>query len=136
MTAACQNSFGTPERRLLPDDIDNFEIGQIYLWPNSIASIPDEFILCDGNNGTPDLRNIFVPAAGGVYAVDDSGGNVDHIHAFTGNGHTHTHGVGTDLTGGGGINPTTTNVSITGNTDSAASLPVFRRLAYIMFIGG
>lgn len=31
--------------------------GEIYGWEKSIAEIPDGWALCDGNNGTPDLRD-------------------------------------------------------------------------------
>lgn len=34
------------------------------MWSGSIATIPDGFALCDGNNGTPDLRNRFIVGAG------------------------------------------------------------------------
>jgi hypothetical protein len=37
--------------------------GAIILWYGSIASIPSGWVLCDGNNGTPDLRNKFVIGA-------------------------------------------------------------------------
>jgi hypothetical protein len=44
-------------------------LGSIMLWSGSIETIPGGWILCDGNNGTPDMRNRFV-----VGASDDSGG--------------------------------------------------------------
>jgi hypothetical protein len=37
--------------------------GAILLWSGSIASIPKGFVLCNGANGTPDLRNKFVMCA-------------------------------------------------------------------------
>ena len=48
--------------------------GVILLWSGSIASIPSGWNLCDGTNGTPDLRNRFVVAAGDTYAVGATGG--------------------------------------------------------------
>ncbi len=60
-------------------------VGAILLWPGSIASIPPGWVLCDGTNGTPDLRNRFIPGAGGTYAVGATGGadslNLAHTHA-------------------------------------------------------
>ncbi len=61
-------------------------IGSIIYWPGSAGSIPAGWQLCDGTNGTPDLRDRFVPGAGGAYAVGDAGGYADvqipaHIHA-------------------------------------------------------
>ena len=48
--------------------------GCIMFWSGSTEDIPEGWVLCDGNNGTPDLRNRFVVGAGGDYAVGDTGG--------------------------------------------------------------
>ena len=37
-----------------------FVQGMIIMWNSTVASIPTGFVLCDGNNGTPDLRGRFV----------------------------------------------------------------------------
>ena len=37
--------------------IDRFVTGMILLWSGSIASIPSGWSLCNGSNGTPDLRD-------------------------------------------------------------------------------
>lgn len=49
--------------------------GGIILWSGSTASIPTGWALCDGTNGTPDLRDRFVVGAGNGYAVDATGGS-------------------------------------------------------------
>ena len=77
-----------------------FPIGGIILWSGSVASIPSGWALCNGSNGTPDLRNRFVVGAGSTYAVDATGGSADaivvsHTHTYSGttasNGaHQHT----------------------------------------------
>lgn len=54
--------------------------GTITLWSGSILAIPAGWALCDGNNGTPDLRNKFVVAAGGTFAVGASAGGEIHTH--------------------------------------------------------
>ncbi|HAH20142.1 MAG TPA: hypothetical protein DCL49_04465 [Candidatus Omnitrophica bacterium] len=43
--------------------------GVILMWSGTIVSIPSGWVLCDGNNGTPDLRDKFI-----VGARQDSGG--------------------------------------------------------------
>ena len=48
--------------------------GAIVMWSGSIGSIPSGYYLCDGQNGTPDLRNRFVVGAGNSYAVGNTGG--------------------------------------------------------------
>ena len=60
--------------------------GVIVMWSGSIASIPSGWYLCNGSNGTPDLRNRFVVGAGSTYAVDATGGSADAIVVS----HTHT----------------------------------------------
>lgn len=48
--------------------------GVIAWWSGSSASIPSGWLLCNGLNGTPDLRNKFVVGAGSHYAKADNGG--------------------------------------------------------------
>lgn len=42
--------------------------------------VPVGWFLCDGANGTPDLRDRFIVGAGGAYAVGDTGGAASHDH--------------------------------------------------------
>jgi hypothetical protein len=39
------------------------------MWSGAIASIPTGYVLCNGSNGTPDLRDKFVVGAGNSYVV-------------------------------------------------------------------
>lgn len=48
--------------------------GGILIWSGSIGSIPVGYYLCNGSNGTPDLRDKFVVGAGSTYAVGNTGG--------------------------------------------------------------
>lgn len=48
--------------------------GSIIPWYGNLANIPDGFALCDGKNGTPDLRNRFLVGAGNTYKLGDIGG--------------------------------------------------------------
>ncbi len=64
--------------------------GIIVMWSGSIASVPAGWHLCDGSSGTPDLRDRFVVGAGSTYAVGNTGGAVNHIHAITVDGHALT----------------------------------------------
>ena len=49
--------------------------GVIVIWSGAVANIPQDWALCDGTNGTPDLRDRFVVGAGGGYAVGVMGGS-------------------------------------------------------------
>lgn len=67
--------------------------GMIMLWSGSSDNIPTGYVLCDGQNNTPDLRDRFIVGAGNSYNVNDTGGSnevtltVDemptHTHNFT-----------------------------------------------------
>ncbi len=48
--------------------------GTILPWYGKLDEIPDGFYLCDGKNGTPDLRNRFIVGAGDAYKLTDIGG--------------------------------------------------------------
>lgn len=106
--------------------------GGILIWSGAIGAIPNGFVLCDGNNGTPDLRTRFVIGAGGAFGVDATGGASTHDHDFTSDGHNHTLGGGGDLSPGSGISATSSTVPDTGTTDPGNHLPPYYALAYIM----
>ena len=106
--------------------------GMILLWSGSIVTIPAGWILCDGNNGTPDLTNQFVVGAGGVYAVGATGGAPSHSHPFTTDGHEHTIPAGMQIETGTGKAAVTSNVTDSGTTNNDSSLPPYYALAYIM----
>lgn len=106
--------------------------GMIMNWSGSIATIPAGFVICDGNNGTPDLRNRFVVGAGDTYAVNATGGAINHDHNFTSDGHFHGVGPGSNIGAGANFDDfTDTNVD-SGVTNEASSLPPYFALAFIM----
>ncbi len=106
--------------------------GGIIIWSGAIIAIPPGFVLCDGNNGTPDLRDRFVVGAGDTYAVDASGGSVNHDHDFTSDGHDHSIFVDAAIPFGSGFDNATTIETDTGTTDPKNHLPPYYALAYIM----
>ncbi len=106
--------------------------GLILLWYGAIANIPAGYVLCDGNNGTPDLRDKFVIGAGGLYPVDATGGNGEHNHTFTGDGHTHTFPAGEDIGSGAVFGDVTGEKAATGTTNNSNHMPPYHALAYIM----
>jgi len=67
--------------------------GAILMWSGATTQIPPGWALCDGSNGTPDLRDRFIVGAGAAYALGVTGGaaTVPHTHSV-GN---HSHGVST-----------------------------------------
>jgi hypothetical protein len=88
----------------------SFPSGGIIMWSGSIASIPSGWYLCNGSNGTPDLRNRFVVGAGSTYAVDATGGSADaivvsHTHTASTTVSDHQHYVAANVNSGPSIPP-------------------------------
>ena len=48
--------------------------GTIVTWYGILGNIPSGFVLCDGSNGTPDLRDRFIVGAGSGYPLGTTGG--------------------------------------------------------------
>lgn len=65
-------------------------VGIISLWSGEIVSIPAGWALCDGANGTPDLRDRFIVGAGTDFNVGDTGGSDTHDHGGSVQDHTLT----------------------------------------------
>lgn len=68
---------GTPVNKALLQHMENhlFPPGGIIMWSGAINDIPVGWGLCNGSNGTPDLRNRFVVGAGSSYSVGNTGGS-------------------------------------------------------------
>jgi hypothetical protein len=49
--------------------------GCIAIWSGALLSIPSGWVLCNGLNNSPDLRDFFIPGAGSHYSKGDSGGS-------------------------------------------------------------
>ena len=133
--------------------------GGIILWSGASNAIPSGYVLCDGNNSTPDLRDRFVVGAGSTYSVNDTGGSStvtlstseipSHTHSVTDPGHTHlartagsgsssgtimTSGEAGSLTFGGQMSTVTTGISLAnaGSGGSHENKPPYFALCYIM----
>ena len=65
--------------------ISAFVSGMIMMYNSATA--PSGWYLCDGNNGTPDLRDKFIVGAGSSYSVGDNGGNNTVTISGTTDGH-------------------------------------------------
>ena len=138
-----------------------FVSGMIIIWSGSTANIPTGFVLCDGQNSTPDLRNRFVVGAGNNYNPGDTGGAdsvtlteaqmPQHNHGINDPGHFHTTndyvgrsgyaeprnlGVGSDgnANSSGDTNTKTTGITIqnAGSGNSHENRPPYYALCYIM----
>jgi hypothetical protein len=61
----------------------SFPSGGIILWSGSVAAIPTGWVLCNGSNSTPDLRDRFIIGAGSTYVVGATGGSTSVTPAGT-----------------------------------------------------
>ena len=68
--------------------------GVILLWSGASNNIPSGWVLCNGSNSTPDLRDRFVVGAASGYAVGAQGGATS-VTLSTSQLPSHTHGDGT-----------------------------------------
>jgi len=138
---------------------NGFPSGGIIIWSGSSGAIPSGWLLCDGSNSTPDLRNRFVVGATDTYNVGDTGGSADavavnhtHTASVTDPGHQHgwsysnrllydAGGGNPNTLPGGAVNQTTasatTGISVTvnpltGEDGTNKNLPPYYALCYIM----
>ena len=145
----------------IPATTPTLPTGCIILWSGAIGSIPSGFYLCNGANGTPDLRDRFIVGAGSSYSVAQTGGSADaivvsHNHTATsvvtdpGHAHSYNTNSATGVVSGGSSPPTmmsptsqTTGTAVTsitvattnvaqGVSGTNANNPLYYALAYIM----
>ena len=138
ITLAADASGLIPTQKAVKNYVDGrTPSGGIILWHGSIASIPVGWYLCDGNNGTPDLRDKFIVGAGSTYTVAETGGEATHTLTIT-EIPSHTHPYKTGTTDGGNTSMRSSESNNSATTDSAGggdphnNLPPFYALAYIM----
>jgi hypothetical protein len=84
-----------PRGAYAPTPAGVIPVGGIIMWSGTVATIPANWQLCNGTNGTPDLRDRFIVGAtsddAGVAktnltgSLTQSGGAASHTHSVTSN---------------------------------------------------
>ncbi|MEG3839842.1 hypothetical protein [Microcoleus sp. herbarium14] len=133
--------------------------GMILMWSGQVDRIPTGWALCNGQKGTPDLRDQFIVGAGNSYAVRQTGGAATvnliidqmpaHSHGVSDPGHSHSKGASwpgsgpeqdqsgkaenrTDFNINTGISRTGISIQNTGSGQPHENRPPFFALAFIM----
>ena len=133
------------------------EKGIIGLWLGDINDIPKGWFLCDGQNGTLDLRDKFIKITTNLSEVGQIGGSNTHSHASFSHTHpaiSHTHSISTGTSDSdtyepawSGYNTTPKSHTHTGMTNATNmtfnnssitfsttdNQPPYRTVAYIQF---
>ena len=129
--------------------------GGIIMWSGAVSAIPGGWVLCNGSNGTPDLRSRFVVGASGDgsnnvtfdadtgavssnYSVGATGGSVahqlteeempSHSHPYAANRNGSDYGCCNPANG----SPSNGTTSATGGDDYHENRPPYYALAFIM----
>lgn len=74
---------GDPGTPGAPGTDASIPAGVIVMWSGLLSAIPSGWRLCDGTNGTPDLRDRFVRGAAAAANPGATGGAATHGHAST-----------------------------------------------------
>ena len=144
---------------LAPVWSSGFYTGMIMLWSGSKISVPTGWHICDGTNGTPNLKGRFIVGAGTTYDVNETGGTANatlvshthtgttntvgnHVHQQTGQtlgpssgGYAYNSGNGANLvqnTQPAGAHSHTVSISANGSSGTNMNLPPYYALCYIM----
>ena len=126
--------------------VSGIPTGGIIMWSGATSAIPSGWVLCDGQNSTPDLRNKFIVGASagtgdtsypGI-SVGATGGQADAVVVS----HTHSVRIGQSEDAGdrtlayhddsSGFTNETGLVNSEGSSATNANLPPYYALAYII----
>lgn len=162
-TAGNSDSVEPAYKKLVPLQADgdkgNPVEGLIGMWLGDLDDIPLGWYLCDGDNGTPDMRSKFLKFANATSEAGDTGGSNTHQHSSVSHTHTasgtHSHSVSHGIesswgsrNGGGGdgyapyghnhagktcssVAPTYANANVSCN--SSNNEPAYRTVAFVQF---
>jgi hypothetical protein len=61
--------------------VSAFPKGAIVAWYGPSASVPPGWVICNGKNGTPDLRDRFLKGTGDFARSGNRGGSSSHSHS-------------------------------------------------------
>lgn len=107
--------------------------GLIAIWSGASTAIPDGWWLCNGENGTPDLRDRFVVGAGSSYAVAATGGS-NTVTLSTSQMPSHNHSIILFSSKGSNMLSTGLGLSYSGGVVAVSASSSDYQTAYSQFI--
>jgi microcystin-dependent protein len=115
--------------------------GTIFMWSGLIANIPSGYVICDGNNSTPNLLAKFPRQVPTAATNPGSTGGADSVTLTTAQLPSHTHSYST-RSSSTNINPsgseplcsglTSSSFDNAGSGNSHENRPAYYELAYVM----
>ena len=112
------------------------------MWSGASTAIPTGWLLCNGSNNTPDLRNRFIVGAGNSYSVGATGGEATHtltVAEMPSHNHSINHADDNGNTYGqigyewnGRTTSTRASTNYTGGGQAHNNLPPYYALCFIM----
>lgn len=125
----------------MPSD-SGIPAGTIVIWSGETGAIPGGWALCNGENGTPDLRGRFVLGGGGTYDPGATGGSEEvkltsdqipsHYHKlFVSENGLSGSGMDVFSYGKNGVY-TSTYTGAVGGSKAHSNMPPYYALCYIM----
>lgn len=129
-----------------PSGSDSLPSGIIVIWSGTENNIPNGWQLCDGTNGTPNLKDKFVLGAGSTYKVKSGGGSAtvtlteaqipSHTHTYKYNSLSEncirTTTTGTNVFSAAVSSTSSNNTGSKGSGEPHENMPPYYALCYIM----
>ncbi len=108
----------------------------VILWSKPLAQIPAGWVVCDGNNGTIDMRGFFPKGADAGQAGGGNGGSATHTHSIAGLSTSANTSGAFDANSGGSyaLASLSHNHNVTGSLGTASSEPQYKTWVFIMKI--
>lgn len=127
----------------------NAPIGAIMIWSGAEDTVPEGWSICNGENGTLDLRDRFVLSAGDVHEVGETGGSEEvtltleqmprHNHTYSGNSTTYNSELTNSSSGKkvwiGTASTRNTGSTPDGNAEPHPNMPPYYTALYIQKTG-
>ena len=107
--------------------------GIIFMWAGSLGSLPTDFVLCDGANGTVDMRDRFVECSGETPGAAAGANTVTLTGTSSEVGHQHQGGSLGLPSDGGNTGHAGTHYHSHAINSSHAYTPKYYALAFIMY---